>query len=290
VKYAFIDGQRTQHPVRRLCELLEVSSAGYYEWRGRPCSFRSTQDERLRAEIVRVHAASRKTYGRPRIHAELREQGLKVGAKRIARLMKTSGIHGVRPRRFVRTTDSKHPHPIAENILARTFDPNVIGGVNRVWAGDITYLPTREGWLYLAVVLDLGSRRVVGWSMESTMHDDLVIAALDAALRQRRPQDEVLFHSDRGSQYASHDFRATANRHNIRLSMSGKGDCWDNAVVESFFGTLKTELGDPVWPTRDAARSAVFNYIETWYNLRRRHSALGYVSPNQYESLLPIAA
>lgn len=290
MKYAFIDGQRTQHPVRRLCELLEVSSAGYYEWRGRPCSSRSTQDERLRAEIVRVHAASRKTYGRPRIHAELREQGVKVGAKRIARLMKTSGIQGVRPRRFVRTTDSKHSNPIAENILARTFDPNVIGGVNRVWAGDITYLPTHEGWLYLAVVLDLGSRRVVGWSMDSTMRDDLVIAALDAALRQRRPQDEVLFHSDRGSQYASHDFRSTATGHNIKLSMSGKGDCWDNAVVESFFGTLKTELGDPVWPTREAARSAVFNYIETWYNLRRRHSALGYVSPNQYESLLPIAA
>jgi transposase InsO family protein len=151
----------------------------------------------LRAEIVRVHAASRKTYGRPRIHAELREKGLKVGAKRVARLMKTSGIQGVQPRRFVHTTDSKHMHPIAENILARTFDPNVIGGLNRVWAGDITYLPTREGWLYLAVVLDLGSRRVVGWSMASTMHDDLVIDALEAALGQRRPQDEVLFHSDR---------------------------------------------------------------------------------------------
>jgi transposase InsO family protein len=151
----------------------------------------------LRAEIVRVHAASRKTYGRPRIHAELREKGLKVGAKRVARLMKTSGIQGVQPRRFVHTTDSKHMHPIAESILARTFDPNVIGGLNRVWAGDITYLPTREGWLYLAVVLDLGSRRVVGWSMASTMHDDLVIDALEAALGQRRPQDEVLFHSDR---------------------------------------------------------------------------------------------
>jgi putative transposase len=158
VKYAFIEGQRTQHAVRRLCELLEVSPAGYYEWCSRPCSVRSTADELLRAEIVRVHAASRKTYGRPRIHAELREQGMKVGAKRIARLMKISGIQGVRPRRFVHTTNSKHPHPIAENVLARTFDPNVIGGVNRVWAGDITYLPTREGWLYLAVVLDLGSR------------------------------------------------------------------------------------------------------------------------------------
>ncbi len=260
MKYAFIERQRTQHPVRRLCELLEVSSAGYYEWRSRPRSSRSTQDERLRAEIVRVHMASRKTYGRPRIHAELREQGVQVGAKRIARLMKASGIQGVRPRRFVRTTDSKHPHPIADNILARTFDPNVIGGVNRVWAGDITYLPTREGWLYLAVVLDLGSRRVVGWSMDSTMNDDLVIAALDAALRQRRPHDEVLFHSDRGSQYTSQDFRATATRHNfkLKLSMSGKGDCWDNAVVESFFGTLKTGTWRPCLV--DAGRSSFSSF------------------------------
>lgn len=290
MKYAFIEGQRTRHAVRRLCELLEVSSAGYYEWRGRPRSSRSTVDERLQAEIVRVHTASRKTYGRPRIHAELREAGMKVSAKRIARLMKTSGIQGLRPRRFVRTTDSKHPNPIAENILARTFDPAVIGGLNRVWAGDITYVPTREGWLYLAVVLDLGSRRVVGWSMDATMRDDLVVAALGAALMQRRPQEEVLFHSDRGSQYASTDFRAIANRHKIKLSMSRKGNCWDNAVVESFFGTLKSELGDPVWPTQEAARSAIFKYIEAWYNPLRRHSTLGYVSPNQYESLLPIAA
>ncbi len=290
MKYAFIEGQRAQHAVRRLCGLLEVSPTGYYEWRGRPRSARSTADEQLRSEIVRVHGASHKTYGRPRIHAELREQGVRVGAKRIARLMRAGGIEGLRPRRFVRTTDSKHSHPIAENILARTFDPNVIGGVNRIWAGDITYLPTREGWLYLAIVLDLGSRRVVGWSMAPTMRDDLVIAALEAAVAQRRPRGEVLFHSDRGSQYASADFRAMASRHGLKRSMSGKGECWDNAVVESFFGTLKTELGNPVWPTREAARAAIFNYIETWYNPRRRHSALGYVSPNQYESLLPIAA
>jgi transposase InsO family protein len=273
-----------------LCELLEVSPAGFYEWHGRPRSARATQDDALRSQIVEVHAASRQTYGRPRIHAELREQGMRVGAKRIARLMRIDGIQGVRPRRFVHTTNSKHAHPIAENILARTFDPNVIGGVNRAWAGDITYLPTREGWLYLAVVLDLGSRRVVGWSMASTMRDDLVIAALEGALTQRRPRGEVLFHSDRGSQYASADFRAVAKRHGLKRSMSGKGECWDNAVVESFFGTLKTELGNPVWSTREAARAAVFSYIEAWYNPRRRHSALGYISPNQYESLLPIAA
>ena len=166
----------------------------------------------------------------------------------------------------------------------------MIGGVNRVWAGDITYLPTREGWLYLAVVLDLGSRRVVGWSMSSTMRDDLVIAALDVALADRQPNSGTIFHSDRGSQYASEDFRAVANRHGLTLSMSAKGDCWDNAVVESFFGTFKSELGDPVWLTRDSARAAIFEYIEGWYNSKRRHSTLGYVSPIQFESLLPIAA
>ena len=290
MKYAFIDEQRAQHSVRRLCGLFNVSPAGFYEWRGRSHSVRATADESLRAKIIAIHATSYKTYGRPRIHAELQSQGVRIGGKRIARLMKSSGIRGVQPRRFVNTTDSKHSLPIAENILSRTFDPHIIDGVNRVWAGDITYLPTREGWLYLAAVLDLGSRRVVGWSMASRMHDDLVISALESAVADRRPQIEILFHSDRSSQYASHAFRAAAKQHGMKCSMSRKGDCWDNAVVESFFGTLKTELGDPIWPTRNAARSAVFNYIEGWYNQRRRHSALGYVSPDQYESLLPIAA
>jgi putative transposase len=290
VKYAFIEEQRTQHRVRRLCEMLEVSPAGFYEWRGRPRSARSVADEALHAHIIRLHGASHRTYGRPRIHADLRDEGVRVGAKRVARLMQKGGIQGIRPRRYVHTTNSKHLNPIAENILARNFDPSVIGGINRVWAGDITYLPTREGWLYLAVVLDLGSRRVVGWSMASTMRDDLVIAALHSALAERRPNDGTIFHSDRGSQYASDDFRAVAKRNGLTLSMSAKGDCWDNAVVESFFGTLKSELGDPIWPTRDVARASIFNYIEGWYNSKRRHSTLGYISPIQYESSLPIAA
>ena len=290
MKYAFIEQQRTQHRVRRLCGILKVSPAGFYEWRGRPQSARSVANEALREDIVRLHATSNKTYGRPRIQADLRDEGVCVSAKRVARLMQSGGIQGIRPRRYMRTTNSKHRNPIAENILARNFDPGVIGGINRVWAGDITYLPTREGWLYLAVVLDLGSRRVVGWSMASTMRDDLVIAAIDSALADRRPNAGTIFHSDRGSQYASDDFRAVAKRNGLTLSMSAKGDCWDNAVVESFFGTLKSELGDPVWPTRDAARSAIFNYIEAWYNSKRRHSTLGYVSPIQYESSLPIAA
>ena len=290
MKYAFIEEQRTQHRVRRLCDILGVSAAGFYEWRSRPQSARSVANEALHADIVRLHVASHKTYGRPRIHVDLRDEGVRVSAKRIARLMQNSGIQGIRPRRYVHTTNSKHLNPIAENILGRNFDPSVIGGVNRVWAGDITYLPTREGWLYLAVVLDLGSRRVVGWSMASTMRDDLVIAALDVALADRQPSTGTIFHSDRGSQYASEDFRAVASRHGLKLSMSAKGDCWENAVVESFFGTLKSELGDPVWLTRDAASAAIFKYIEGWYNSKRRHSTLGYVSPIQFESLLPIAA
>lgn len=185
MKYAFIEEQRTQHSVRRMCRLLEVSPSGYYEWRGRPPSARNVADEALRDEVIRIHRESRSTYGRPRIYAELRAQGLRVGAKRVGRLMKITGIAGVRRRRFRKTTDSGHDLPIAENTLARQFDVVDIGGTNRVWAGDITYLPTREGWLYLAVVLDLASRRVIGWSMQPTMERILVIDAITAAIKSR---------------------------------------------------------------------------------------------------------
>jgi len=290
MKYAFIEEQRTQHSVRRMCRLLDVSASGYYEWRGRGPSARATLDVALRSEIIRVHNESRATYGRPRIHAELRAAGLQIGAKRVARLMRASGIAGAQRRAFRKTTDSGHDLPIAPNALDRRFDVREIGGVNRVWAGDITYLPTREGWLYLAVVLDLVSRRVIGWSMKKTMERSLVVDAITAAIRGRRPTKPVLFHSDRGSQYASDDFRKLLDGHGICASMSRKAECWDNAVVESFFGSMKAELGDPIWETREAARAAVFDYIEIWYNRKRRHSTLGYVSPEEYESMLPIAA
>ena len=204
--------------------------------------------------------------------------------------MKSAGIAGISPRRFRKTTDSDHALPIAENILGRNFDIELIGGQNRVWAGDITYLQTREGWLYLAVVMDLFSRRVVGWSMKATMHRSLVIDALRYAVRGRRPMRGMLFHSDRGSQYASAEFRAILEANDIQQSMSGKGECWDNAVVESFFGTMKSELGDPIWESRVAARDAIFDYIETWYNRKRLHSTLGYLSPETFESSLPKAA
>ncbi len=290
MKYAFIEEQRTLHSVRRMCRLLSVSAAGYYEWRGRMPSPRAVFNEKLRMDIVRLHCDSRGTYGRTRIHKDLRDEGVHVGERRVGRLMKSVGIAGITPRRFRITTDSAHDLPVAPNILARKFDVAEIGDKNRAWAGDITYLPTREGWLYLAVVLDLFSRRVIGWSMKASMDKSLVIKALASAIRNRKVTSGTLFHSDRGSQYASQDFRDLLQASGIQQSMSGKGDCWDNAVVESFLGTMKCELRDPIWESRAAARDAVFDYIETWYNRKRRHSTLGYVSPEQYESLLPIAA
>jgi putative transposase len=290
MRYAFIEEQRTQHSVRRMCVLLEVSAAGFYEWRGRSPSARARANESLRAEIVKVHAESRRTYGRPRVHAELLARGHHVSSKRVGRLMKNAGIKGVQPRRFRKTTDSGHALPIAPNLLARKFGVAEIGQRNRIWAGDITYVATREGWLYLAVVLDLVSRRVIGWSMKATMERSLVIDALRSAIKARRSTIGTLFHSDRGSQYASEEFREVLAASGIRASMSRKAECWDNAVVESFFGTMKTELGNPIWDTRDAARAEIFEYIEIWYNRQRRHSTLGYVSPHEYESKLPIAA
>ena len=290
MRYAFIEEQRAQYSVRRMCDLLDVSAAGYYEWRGRPASCKSVANQGLRDIVVRVHRDSRGTYGRTRVRKELKKAGLFVGERRVGRLMKSAGIAGISPRRFRKTTDSDHALPIAENILGRNFDIEVIGGQNRVWAGDITYLQTREGWLYLAVVMDLFSRRVVGWSMKATMHRSLVIDALRYAIRGRRPMRGMLFHSDRGSQYASAEFRAILEANDIQQSMSGKGECWDNAVVESFFGTMKSELGDPIWENRVAARDAIFDYIETWYNRKRLHSTIGYVSPETFESSLPKAA
>lgn len=290
MKYAFIEEQRTNHCVRRMCELLTVSAAGYYGWRNRPASARAGADAVLIAEIADVYHASRRTYGRPRIHAKLVSQGHRVGPKRVARLMKSMHIAGIRRRQFRKTTHSQHGLPVAANVLARAFEVTTIGRTNRVWAGDITYLQTQEGWLYLAVVIDLYSRRVVGWSMSASMQTKLVSDALRAALQSRQPSQGIMFHSDRGSQYASAEYRAILAAHGIIASMSRTGECWDNAVVESFFGSMKTELGDPVWETRSLARAAIFDYIEVWYNRERLHSALNYTSPELFESQLPIAA
>lgn len=232
---------------------------------------------------------SKKTYGSPRVHAELVCDGIRCGKKRVERLMREDGLVAVRPKRFRTTTDSDHGYRIAPNLLERNFGLEEIGGPDRVWASDITYVPTREGWLYLAAVLDLGSRRVVGWSMRQTLEAEIATDALQMALAGRNPEPGLIHHSDRGVQYACHAYRELLDEHGIRASMSRKGDCWDNAVAESFFATLEWELiQQSDWHTRAEARRSIFGYIEAWYNRRRRHSTLGYLSPAEYEDQLAL--
>jgi transposase InsO family protein len=264
-----------------MCRVLRVARTGYYAWRRRPPSARTCANRQLLTAIRAVHQQSRARYGSPRVTRELQTQGYRCGEARVARLMRTAGVQAKRRRRFRLTTDSRHAHPVAPNVLARQF---AVATANRVWASDITYVPTREGWLYLAVVLDLASRRVIGWAMRHTLERGLTVDALRMALAQRQPGPGVLHHSDRGSQYACGAYQALLGKHGMACSMSRKGDCYDNAVVESFFATLKAELvEDAAWATRDAARTALFEYIEGWYNRERRHSSLGYRSPVQYE-------
>ena len=291
MRYAFIERHRGEHAVVTMCRALAVAKAGYYAWRGREPGARARANARLAVEIRAAHQKSRRTYGSPRVHAELRARGVVCSEKRVARVMRAEGIRAKPRRRFRVTTDSRHGEPVAPNVLGRRFDPETIAAPDRVWAGDITYVPTREGWLYLAVVLDLASRRVIGWSMRHTLERALTLDALAMALAQRWPEFGALHHSDRGSQYACGDYRALLATHGMTCSMSRKGDCWDNAVVESFFATLKTELVDEAdWATREEARTALFQYIAVWYNRRRRHSSLGYVSPAQYELAMQAAA
>jgi transposase InsO family protein len=291
VRYRFIDAHRTEHAVVTMCRVLGVSKAGYYSWRDRAPSERELSNRRLAAEIRTVHQRSRQTYGSPRVHAELVASGEKVNRKRVERVMRVEGIRAKKKRRFRVTTDSRHGEPVAPNVLNRQFSVDEVAGRDRVWASDITYVPTLEGWLYLAVVLDLGTRSVVGWAMRHTLERRLACDALEMALERRSPDAGVLHHSDRGSQYASGDFRALLEREGMIASMSRKGDCWDNAVVESFFSTLKSELvEDAKWATREEARLALFEWIEVWYNRQRRHSSLGYMSPMQYEQEMQMQA
>jgi len=284
MKYACIAAHRDRYPVRLLCRALGVSPTGFYAARRRAPSARARRDQVLRLHVRAAHAKSRRTYGAPRVHAELQALGMPVARKRVARLMREEGLVGLRPRRWVRTTDSQHAQPVAPNVLNRHFGVDHVTGLDQVWVSDLTYVPTREGWLYLAIVLELASRRVVGWAMRETLDADLALAALRMALADRRPVPGLLHHSDRGSQYACGEYRALLAAHGLEASMSKKGDCWDNAVAESFFATLETEvIMEADWPTREAARQAIFAYIETWYNRERRHSSLGYRSPVQYE-------
>jgi putative transposase len=275
-----------------MCSALEVSRAGFYAAEGRVASARGRENEVLSALIATIHKQSRQTYGSPRIHREVREGGWKCGRQRIVRLMREAGLRGRCKLRWrPQTTNSKHGYGVPENRLQRRFSVKETGGPDRVWVGDITYVRTGEGWLYLAVLLDLGSRMVVGWAMGETLEAELSLTALRMALGRRQPKPGLLHHTDRGVQYAATDYRELLAAHQITASMSRRANCYDNAVAESFFATLRWELLDrQQWPTRAAARSAIFEYIEVWYNRHRRHSTLGYLSPVQFEQRLRSAA
>lgn len=276
-----IERHRGEYPLVMMCRLLEVRRSTYYAWRRRPESRRVKEDRRLLIEIEQSHKASDRNYGSPRVHEDLQELGIRCGRKRVARLMRENGIRAKYARRYKVTTDSDHSEPVAPNLLARRFD---VAEPDRVWTADMTYIRTREGWLYLAVIVDLFSRRVVGWSMSSRIDAQLSVTALRRALRSRRPPPGLLHHSDRGSQYACGEYRDMLRDHGMICSMSRRGDCWDNAVSESFFKTLKVErVNDRNYWTREEARTDIIEYIERFYNRKRRHSHLGYLSPVEYE-------
>ena len=281
MRFRFIATEKATFPVRMLCRTLQVSRAGFYAWQGRAPAARTQADAQLGVHVATIHAESRRCYGSPRIHAELAARGCRTSRKRVARLMRVRGLAARRRRRFRITTQSQHPFPTASNHLARQFEQPI---PDRAWVTDITYIPTGEGWLYLAVILDLCSRFVVGWAMNERITDALTLDALGMALERRRPPQGLLHHSDRGSQYASGDYRRALAAQGIVCSMSRRGTCWDNAVAESFFATLKVELvRDAAWATRATARAALFEYLEIFYNGQRRHSALGYLSPRAFE-------
>jgi putative transposase len=283
VRFAFIETEKASFSVALMCRVLKVSRAGFYAWRSRPAATRTRQDHALAAEVAAIYTSNRGCYGSPRVQVELRERGHRVGRKRVARLMRQQGFSARHKRRYRCTTDSRHNFPISANVLARRF---AVMRPDAAWVTDITYIWTLEGWLYLAVILDLFSRRIVGWSMSERIDRQLAIDCLQMAVAHRQPPDGLIHHSDRGSQYASHDYQRLLADHRIVGSMSRRGDCWDNAVAESFFATLKTELVyQSHWSTRAAARSAIFEYIESFYNRRRRHSSLAYLSPADFERL-----
>ena len=277
-----IEAEKANFPVAMMCRCLDVSPSGYYAQRNAAPSKRAKENEVLKQEIKAVYEDSRKTYGSPRVHADLQAAGHKVGRNRVARLMAAEGLFARRKPKFRRTTDSGHDEPVAPNILDRNFEADA---PDQAWVADITYVWTVEGWMYLAVIIDLFSRRVVGWSMADNMRTELVLNALRAALGSRAPDEAGLtFHSDRGSQYASRSYRQALEAAGITCSMSRRGNCWDNAVAESFFSTLKTELvHNMVFMSRTAARTTIAEWIEVFYNRKRRHSTIGYVSPAEYE-------
>jgi len=281
MKYWFIDQHRSSHGVQKMCRVIEASRSGYYRWKKQPQSKRQKENEKILMEIKESHKNSRRTYGSPRVVEDLQAKGMTCGKNRVARLMKVNGIVGKAKKKFKATTDSKHNLPVAENLLKQNFETEK---PNTVWTSDITYVWTSEGWLYLAVILDLFSRQVVGWAMSDRLTSDFVVKALYQAIGRRQPASGCILHSDRGIQYASAAFRDVLMAYGFIQSMSRKGNCYDNAVTESFFHTLKTEhVYDYRYETRAEARQSIFEYIEMFYNRQRRHSALGYRSPVSFE-------
>lgn len=281
MKFRFIEAEKERHDVRMMCSVLHVSRSGFYAWQGRGPSHRDREDERLKKRIREVHEKSRGSYGSPRVQRILKADEEGLGLRRVARLMREEGLQGKPRKHFVKTTDSAHDYVVPPNVLGRRF---AVERPNTVWAGDITYLPTAQGWSYLAVVLDLFSRRVVGWSTAKHMRTELVIEAMQHAVEERQPTPGLLFHSDRGTQYASHAFQTWLHTHGMRSSMSRRGNCWDNAPVESFFRSLKVEgLSKRPAPNHEAATLAVFDYVEGFYNRHRLHSYLNFRSPIEFE-------
>ena len=268
-------------PVLRMCQVLEVSENGYYNWRKRGKSQRKRDDELLTERIEDAYHDNREVYGSPRIHADLKAQGVHCGKKRVSRLMQENQLSAVKKRRKVRTTNSNHLFPVASNLLKQDFTASA---PNKKWVTDFTFIETREGWLFLAGVLDVYSRKIVGWSMSDRHDTEFVQTALSMALLQRQPGAGLVHHSDRGSEYASISYQMMLHEQNIHVSMSKKGDCYDNAMIESFWATLKEEcLEKTIFSSRNEAKTAIFEYIEVYYNRRRRHSSLGYMSPVEYE-------
>lgn len=282
-RFRFIDAEKATYPIALLCRVLEVSRAGYYAWARRGRSARAQRDAALTEQIEQIHRHSRATYGAPRVHADLIAAGIRVGRKRVARLMRGAGLCGCRRgRRTARTTVADPAATAAPNLVARQFHPAT---ADQLWVGDITYVPTDEGWLYVAVLLDACSRRAVGWAMADHLRTELALDALTMALSRRSAAEGALVHhTDRGCQYTADRYQAVLAAHGVKSSMSRSGNCLDNAMAESFFATLKAELVDRQrWPTRAAARRAIFEWLEVWYNRQRRHSALRYLSPAAFE-------
>ncbi len=277
-----------QQDVGRSCDVLQVSRSGYYEWLKRPLSLRKTEDERIWKKIKLHWEKSRKIYGSPRITEKLKADGETIGKNRVARLMKENGIQGAGRKKFKPvTTDANHSLPVAERIFETESHSENVTKPNQYWGGDITYIPTEEGWLYLAIVLDLFTRKVVGHAMRTTLHAELVLEALRMGIMRQLPESGLVAHSDRGSQYAADDYRKLLEQNQIAASMSRKGNCYDNAFVESFFHTLKVELVHrEKFKTREEARRAIFEFIEVWYNRERIHSSIEYQTPTEYEAKL----